>query len=88
VRARLAAHRGDTETGESLALEAVSVANETDALNFQGRSLMALAEVLLIGRRREDASEVVGEAVRAFEEKGNIAAAARARELMSSPVTA
>jgi class 3 adenylate cyclase/tetratricopeptide (TPR) repeat protein len=79
VRARILARRGEHGEAERLAREAVSVARETDMLNFQGNALADLGEVYVLAGRPEEAREQLGQALALYEQKGNIVAAARAR---------
>lgn len=50
----------------------------TDMLNTKGRVLSDLGEVLLLAARPDDASRVLAEAARLFEQKGNLPSAATA----------
>jgi DNA-binding SARP family transcriptional activator/tetratricopeptide (TPR) repeat protein len=70
VRAKLLARRGDAQAAEALAREAVALAEETDFPVLRGDALIVLDEVAGEGR---------AEAIRLYEEKGNVAAAERAR---------
>jgi class 3 adenylate cyclase/tetratricopeptide (TPR) repeat protein len=79
VRARILARRGERAEADRLAREAVSLAGETDMLNFQGNALADLSEVHLLAGRPEEAREPLAQAVALYEQKGNIVAAARAR---------
>jgi hypothetical protein len=69
VRAKLLARRGDAETAEKLAREAVALADETDFPILRADALMVLAEV---------AGEDRAPAIALYRAKGNIAAAERA----------
>jgi tetratricopeptide (TPR) repeat protein len=79
VRAKLLARRGDSETAEKLAREAVALASETDFLVLHGDALMDLAEVLRTARLDADSVPFVQEALQLYEQKGNVVAAERAR---------
>jgi len=79
VRAKILAGRGEATEAERLARESVALADRTDAPNLRARVRMDLAEVLLHSKRRAEAAAELDEAVRLFEEKGNTAAAGRAR---------
>jgi class 3 adenylate cyclase/tetratricopeptide (TPR) repeat protein len=70
VLARVRAHQGRGEEAERLAGEAIESAGRTDYLGFQGRAALAMAEVLEILGREEEAIPYREEAVRVFEEKG------------------
>jgi len=75
VRARLLARNGDFEEAERLAHEATELAARTDFLDAHARALADLAEVLRLAGRPEESAAAVQEAIRLYEEKGNIAAA-------------
>jgi DNA-binding SARP family transcriptional activator len=79
VRARLIAERGGFDDAESLAREAVTLAERTDLVNFHADALIDLAEVLTAVGRATEASVAVGEALRLYELKGNTVAAGDAR---------
>ena len=83
------ARRGELLEAETLAREAVDLAEQTDFLNFNADSLLDLAEVLQLAGRDAEAVAHVERAGALFERKGNIAsakkAAARLRELQPSP---
>jgi tetratricopeptide (TPR) repeat protein len=85
VRAKVLARRGDVEEAERLARDATAIAARTDYLDLRAQAATDLAEVLrLAGRRRESAS-ALEEAIRLYEEKGNVAAAGRLRGLLAEP---
>ena len=77
--ARVAAHRGEHAQALELAQRAVELAEPSDLLNLRARVWLALAEVqrAQAPRRRRDAA--VAAALRLYERKGNVAAAARLR---------
>jgi len=77
--AKVRARGGAFEEAESLAREAVDLVSTTDALNQQGNVYLALGEVLRLAGRREEASAAFAAAVEAFERKGNVVSARRAR---------
>jgi class 3 adenylate cyclase/tetratricopeptide (TPR) repeat protein len=81
ARAMLLARRGDVETGEALAREAVDLALRTDRVDTQTDALMDLAEVLRVGDRGAEAVPIVADALRRYERKEVLPAAARARAL-------
>jgi tetratricopeptide (TPR) repeat protein len=81
VRAKLLARQGESEGVERLAREAVELASETDFLVLHGDALMDLAEVLRTAGRNEESVPVVQEALQLYEQKGNVVAAERARNL-------
>ena len=79
VRALVLARRGEREEAEARGRQAVSLAEETDMLNFHGNALADLAEVHALAERTEVARERLERALELFERKGNIVAAAKAR---------
>jgi DNA-binding SARP family transcriptional activator len=83
VLARTLARCGDTRAAENLAREAVRLAEGTDALNHRGRALLGLVDVLRMDGRTEEASTYVERALREFEQKENVVAANRTRELLN-----
>ena len=82
VKAKLLAKQGRLEVALALAREAVRLAAPTDVLNLHGHCHLALGAVLQASGRQTESSEVLAEAVRAFDRKGNLAAAAQARARM------
>jgi tetratricopeptide (TPR) repeat protein len=82
ARARILARRGETEDAERIAREAVEIVERTDWLNMQGDAQMALADVLRLAGRGDDATESAGRALERYEQKGNIVAAGWARTLL------
>ena len=83
LKAKLLAQVGHQDEAEALALEAVSIAEATDAMTERGEVLLDLAEVLTSASRRADAAERVEEALAAFDLKQNTASARRARARFS-----
>jgi tetratricopeptide (TPR) repeat protein len=78
ARARLAVHRGDLDGALTLALDAVAVAMG-DNLNWQAERWLALASVQRARRDEAAAGAAYAKALTLFEQKGNVAAAARVR---------
>ncbi len=77
------ARRGDIGRGESLARQAVHLAEETDFLTMRADARLALAEVLaLAGRPAQEAEAAVGEALELYRRKGNLAGTARAKDVV------
>ena len=76
VRAKLLALRGDVDSGEDFAREAMALAARTDFLDLRAQAAAALGEVLRLAGRLEESVAAVQEAIRLHEQKGNIAAAA------------
>jgi class 3 adenylate cyclase/tetratricopeptide (TPR) repeat protein len=85
VRGKLLANRGDIDQAERLAREATAMVVETDFLDLHAQALADLGQVLRLAGRPEDSAAAVQEAIRLYEEKGNIAAAAL---LAGSPASA
>jgi tetratricopeptide (TPR) repeat protein len=81
VRAKLLARRGDFEDAERVAREAVEIAARTDHLNLRGQCAADLAEVLLRAGKPEESAAARQQAVRLFEQKGNVAAVAQLGEI-------
>jgi DNA-binding SARP family transcriptional activator/tetratricopeptide (TPR) repeat protein len=81
VRAKLLARSGSLSDAESLARDAVALAERTEGLNRQARVLLDLAEVLRLAGT--DAGEPIERAVAIFERKGNIVGISRARHAMT-----
>jgi predicted ATPase/class 3 adenylate cyclase len=82
-RARVLAHAGELEAAETVARDAVDIASTTDALETRGDALLALAEVLRVAGRPDDAASVVREALHLYEQKGVLPAVEKARALLS-----
>ena len=84
VRARILAGRGETGPAERLAQEAVALAERTDFLNHRADTLMDLAQVLQAGGRVDESAEATARALELYEEKGNVADAAKARASLAT----
>ncbi len=84
-RARALAHRGGLEEAERLAREAVELTRATDTFGFIAQASLALAEVLRLGGRTEEARPFVERALELYERKGMAPAARRTRELVHEP---
>ncbi|MGB2875579.1 MAG: adenylate/guanylate cyclase domain-containing protein [Gaiellaceae bacterium] len=85
VRANLLARRGDFEEAERLAREATAIAGRTDYLDLRAQAAADLAEVLRLADRPKESASALEEAIRLYEEKGNVAAAGRLRLLLAEP---
>jgi tetratricopeptide (TPR) repeat protein len=81
ARALIFARRGKTDDAEKLAREAVDIAERTDFLNFQGDAQMALAKILQLAGRSEEAADAARAAAERYERKGNLVATGWARVL-------
>jgi tetratricopeptide (TPR) repeat protein len=79
VRARVLAEDGDRATAERLAREAVTLAGQTDRLNYHGDALVDLAAVLRRSKRADGEREALAAALALYERKGNVVASARVR---------
>ena len=83
TRARLLAIRGDAGA-EPLARESVELSLQTDCLNMQADALLDLAETLRLLQRRDESMDVLADAIRLYESKGNLASATTVEVLLSS----
>ncbi|MGH2991615.1 MAG: BTAD domain-containing putative transcriptional regulator [Solirubrobacterales bacterium] len=81
IPARLLARRGQLADAEKLAREGVAVAADSEFIVLHADVLLDLAEVLDLAGRVEDARASAAEAASLYERKGNVASAARARDL-------
>ena len=77
TRAQVFAHRGELESAETLAREAVAFAAASDFLDSHGDALVSLAEVLRQAARPQEAAAALEEAAQLYEQKGNVVSAAR-----------
>jgi tetratricopeptide (TPR) repeat protein len=80
-RAKIRARRGELAEAETLAREAVALAEKTDLLNTQGDTLADLGEVLALAGQHAEAASVLELAAERFERKGNLASLQRVRAL-------
>jgi class 3 adenylate cyclase/tetratricopeptide (TPR) repeat protein len=85
VRAKLVARRGDLEEAERLARDATAIAGRTDYLDLRAQAVADLAEVLRLADRSRESALALEEAIRLYEEKGNVAAAGRLCSLLAEP---
>jgi tetratricopeptide (TPR) repeat protein len=76
VRAKLLARRGDVDEAERLGREAVTIASGTDFLYLRASALADLAEVLRLAGKAQESTDAAKEAIRFWEQKGNVVAAA------------
>ncbi len=83
VRAKLLARERRHAEAEQLAREAVALAAATDLLSDHAEALTDLAHVLRGAGRAADADAAVHAALALLERKGNVAAATRARALLT-----
>jgi predicted ATPase len=82
VRAKLLARKGDREEAERFARQATALAAMTDLLDDRAQTLADLAEVLRLGGRPEESTAALEEALRLYEQKGNVVATARLRAVL------
>lgn len=84
IRAPILARAGDLLQAEEMARSAVDMAHRTEAIVLQGETLLELAAVLHIAGKTEDARKYYGDALAAFEQKGNVTAAETVRAKLST----
>jgi DNA-binding SARP family transcriptional activator len=82
VRAKVLAARGEVREAEELARSAVGFADRTDMLTFVGDAHVDLGLVLARAGKGEQAVAEVERAIGIFREKGNVASATRAQEIL------
>ena len=82
VRAKVASLGGALAEADALGEEAVRLAMDTDCLQLQGDVLMDVAEVARLGDRHDQALRDIGEALRLYEQKGNLVSVDRARKAL------
>jgi class 3 adenylate cyclase len=78
TRAKALARRGRYAEAETLAQEAIDFATASDFLNAHGSALIDLAEVLELAGRPHEALRHVEQAIKLFEQKGNVVSEAKA----------
>jgi tetratricopeptide (TPR) repeat protein len=83
VDAKLLAQAGSLPEAKGLARRAVILADATDALTTRARAWLALADVLWLEGKPDDARAAVTCAVERYAAKGDLAAAQQARALLS-----
>jgi tetratricopeptide (TPR) repeat protein len=79
ARARALSGLGRADEAEVVAREAVTLAEETDFLVVHGDALMTLGDVLRLAGRADESVPLVEQAIRLYEQKGNVVSAAHAR---------
>jgi tetratricopeptide (TPR) repeat protein len=84
AQARVHARRGQHTEAERLAREAAEIGAKTEALSQQADSYADLGEVLTLAGRREEAAEVLEQALVRYEAKENVVMAGRMRELLAA----
>jgi hypothetical protein len=88
VEAKLRARKGSLSDALQLANAAVRLADDTDGLNVIASTRLARAAVLRLADLEGEAETAIREAIALFELKGNVVAAARARDLLHIEVVA
>jgi tetratricopeptide (TPR) repeat protein len=82
--AQVRARQGRGDEAETLAREAVAAFEQTDFVIFHGQVLVALADVLGVLGRTEEATAAAEEGIRLFERKGAWALADHARSQLGA----
>ena len=82
ARARILAARGETDAALAVAGHAVDVAAPTDDLNGRADTHIDRADVLRLAGRSAEQASALRDALALYEQKGNIAAAARTRAIL------
>jgi DNA-binding SARP family transcriptional activator len=82
VRGKLLARHGADAEAERVVREAIRLSDATDALNYQARAQLDLAQVLGIAGRVAEASAAATVAIELLDRKGNVAAVNGARALL------
>jgi len=81
VRAPILARQGRFEEAEELARAAVAMLRQTESIGFEADALVELATVLSLSARRDEALEVVDQAIVLYQKKGNVVALDRTTRL-------
>jgi tetratricopeptide (TPR) repeat protein len=84
VRARVLARRADFEAAEAAARRAVEIVERSDFLDQQADTYVALAEVLSLAGRTDEAVAALAEALERYERKGNVVSSAQTREQLAN----
>lgn len=82
VKARLAASCGKIEDAERLAREATALAARTDYLDLHAQTASDLAQVLRLAGKPAEHAIALDQAIRLFEQKGNLVQAVETREAL------
>ena len=83
VRAKVLARRGEHAEAERLVGEAIAIGQTTEFLNGQGDAYAALAEVLLLAGKPDEAAAALQQALERYERKENRVSAQRAQARLS-----
>jgi tetratricopeptide (TPR) repeat protein len=84
AQALVDASRGRYDEAQTLAREAVAIAEPTDALNWQGEAWSDLGDVLAAGGRADEAAGAFEQALDRFERKKNLAMVAQVRPRLAA----
>ena len=84
VRARVLAERGGLAEAERVARQAVAFAQRSDFVNHQAEALAVLGGVLARRGRGEESQQALADALRLYEQKGNLMAAMEVRADLAS----
>ena len=79
ARGKALARLGHLEAGEALARDALCRIRRTDDINEVAHTLRAVAGILQLAGREDEAREALAEAIELYERKGNVVMAGRAR---------
>jgi tetratricopeptide (TPR) repeat protein len=78
------ARRGELAEAERLGREAVAIASGTaDILDLRAEALASLGEVLRLADRPQESRAALDEAIRLYENKGNVVGAGHIRGLLA-----
>jgi tetratricopeptide (TPR) repeat protein len=83
IRAQLLLAQGRADEAERLVRGAVALAADTDELDLQAEGQVVLAEALRTVGRLDEAAAALDEALRHYEEKGNLVSAGRVRATLA-----
>lgn len=83
VSAKLLAREGELEQAERVVREAIDLGRgENDAIDHRANTLMDFAAVLRMAGKHDEAALAGAEALRLYEQKGNLVSTARARRFL------
>jgi tetratricopeptide (TPR) repeat protein len=88
IEAKLLARQGELHKAQVLARGTLELVSETDALNRHAEALLALAEFLEHAESKLEAEDLINQALRLYDKKENVAAAARAHRRRPSATAA
>lgn len=82
VRGKVAARRGDVELALRLSDGAIACLRDSDSIDLHGDVMIDRAEILRLASSPEEAQASATEALRLYEQKGNIVSAGRAQAVL------